>query len=47
MMGEKEMNKDLDFMRYRILKQFYDKQREVMLEVNHRKRIMCLYGGNH
>jgi hypothetical protein len=39
---EKEMNKDLDFMRYRILKQFYDKQREVMLEINHRKRIMCL-----
>ena len=39
---EREMNKDLDFMRYRILKQFYDKQREVMLEINHRKRIMCL-----
>ena len=39
---EKEMAKDTDFMRYRILKQFYDKQREVMLEVNHRKRLFCL-----
>lgn len=39
---DKEMAKDQDFMRYRILKQFYDKQREVMLEVNHRKRLFCL-----
>ena len=39
---DKEMAKDSDFMRYRILKQFYDKQREVMLEVNHRKRLFCL-----
>lgn len=39
---DREMAKDLDFLRYRILKQFYDKQREVMLEVNHRKRLYCL-----
>lgn len=39
---EREMAKDEDFIRYRILKQFYDRQREVMLEVNHRKRLYCL-----
>lgn len=39
---EKELARDLDFTRYRILNQFYDRQREVMQEINHRKRIMCL-----
>lgn len=39
---EKEMNKDRDFMAYRIYKQFYDKQREVMYEINHRRKIMVL-----
>lgn len=39
---EKELARDLDFTRYRILDQFYDRQREVMQEINHRKRIMCL-----
>lgn len=39
---EKEMARDLDFLRYRVLKQFYDKQREVILELNHRDKIMCL-----
>lgn len=39
---EKEMSKDRDFMAYRIYKQFYDKQREVMYEVNHRRKIMVI-----
>lgn len=39
---EKELAKDRDFMAYRIFKQFYDRQREVMYEINHRRKIMCL-----
>lgn len=39
---EKEMNRDKDFMNYRLMKQFYDRQREVMYEINHRRKIMCL-----
>ena len=37
------MKKNLDFMRFRIMQGYYDKQREVMMEyMNHRRRIYCL-----
>ena len=36
------LSRDLDFQRYRIEKQFYDNQREVLKEINHRRRILCI-----
>ena len=38
---EKEMNKDRDFLRYRLIKEFFKEQREVILETNHSKRIIA------
>lgn len=38
---EKEMNKDRDFQRYRLIKDFFLEQREVILETNHSKRIIA------
>lgn len=39
---EKEMNKDRDFQRYRLIKDFFKEQRDVILETNHSKRmIVC------
>ena len=37
---EKEMNKDRDFQRYRLIKDFFKEQRDVILETNHSKRII-------
>lgn len=38
---EKEMNKDRDFQRYRLIKELFYEQREVLYEVNHSRRILC------
>lgn len=38
---EKEMNKDRDFQRYRLIKDFFKEQRDVILETNHCKRIIA------
>lgn len=38
---EKEMNKDRDFTRYRLVKDFFHDQREVIYETNHSKRIIA------
>lgn len=38
---EKEMNKDRDFQRYRLIKEFFKEQRDVILETNHSKRIIA------
>lgn len=38
---EKEMNKDRDFQRYRLIKDFFQQQRDVILETNHQKRIIA------
>lgn len=38
---EREMAKDRDFMRYRLIKDFFKEQREVILETNHSKRIIA------
>lgn len=38
---EKEMNKDRDFQRYRLIKDFFKEQRDVILETNHSKRMIA------
>lgn len=38
---EKEMAKDKDFTRYRLIKDFFHEQREVIYETNHSKRIIA------
>ena len=38
---EKEMSRDRDFQRYRLIKDFFKEQREVILETNHAKRIIA------
>ena len=38
---EKEMSKDRDFQRYRLIKDFFKEQRDVILETNHSKRIIA------
>lgn len=38
---EKEMSRDRDFQRYRLIKDFFKEQREVILETNHSKRIIA------
>lgn len=38
---EQEMAKDRDFQRYRLIKDFFLEQRDVILETNHQKRIIA------
>ena len=38
---EKEMQRDRDFQRYRLIKEFFKEQREVIYETNHSKRIIA------
>ena len=38
---EKEMANDREFMRYKLIKQFFKEQREVIYEVNHSKKIIA------
>lgn len=38
---QKEMANDLEFIKYKLFKQFFKEQREVLYEVNHSKRIVC------
>lgn len=38
---EQQMNRDKDFQRYRIIKKFFQQQRDVILETNHQKRILA------
>lgn len=38
---KKEMENDLEFIKYKLFKQFFKEQREVLYEVNHSKRIIC------
>lgn len=38
---EKEMSKDRDFQRYRLIKDFFKEQRDVIIETNHSKRIIA------
>ena len=37
---KKEMENDIEFTRYKILKQFFKEQREVLYEINHSKNIL-------
>lgn len=38
---QREMANDLEFIQYKLFKQFFKEQREVLYEVNHSKRIVC------
>ena len=38
---QKEMANDLEFIKYKLFKQFFKEQREVLYEINHAKRIVC------
>lgn len=38
---QREMANDIEFIRYKLFKQFFKEQREVLYEVNHSKRIIC------
>lgn len=38
---QREMANDLEFIKYKLFKQFFKEQREVLYEVNHSKRIVC------
>lgn len=38
---QREMANDIEFIRYKLFKQFFKEQREVLYEVNHSKRIVC------
>lgn len=38
---QKEMAENIEFIRYKLFKQFFKEQREVLYEVNHSKRIVC------
>ena len=37
----KEMTENIEFIQYKLFKQFFKEQREVLYEVNHSKRIVC------
>lgn len=38
---QREMANDLEFIKYKLFKQFFKEQREVLYEINHSKRILC------
>lgn len=38
---QREMANDLEFIQYKLFKQFFKEQREVLYEINHAKRIVC------
>lgn len=38
---QREMANDLEFIKYKLFKQFFKEQREVLYEINHSKRIVC------
>ena len=38
---QREMANDIEFIQYKLFKQFFKEQREVLYEVNHAKRIVC------
>jgi hypothetical protein len=38
---KKEMAENVDFIKYKLFKQFFNEQREVLYEINHSKRIIC------
>lgn len=38
---QREMANDLDFIQYKLFKQFFHEQRQVLYEINHSKRIIC------
>lgn len=38
---QKEMANDQEFIKYKLFKQFFKEQREVLYEMNHSKRIIC------
>jgi hypothetical protein len=38
---QREMANDLEFIQYKLFKQFFKEQREVLYEINHSKRIVC------
>lgn len=38
---KKEMENDQEFIKYKLFKQFFKEQREVLYEINHSKRIIC------
>lgn len=38
---EQEMAKDRDFLRYRLIKDFFQEQRDVILDTNHQKRMIA------
>lgn len=38
---KKEMENDQEFIKYKLFKQFFKEQREVLYEMNHSKRVIC------
>lgn len=38
---QREMANDIEFIKYKLFKQFFKEQREVLYEINHSKRIVC------
>lgn len=38
---KKEMAENMEFIQYKLFKQFFKEQREVLYEINHAKRIVC------
>lgn len=38
---QKEMREDQEFIKYKLFKQFFKEQREVLYEMNHSKRVIC------